>query len=219
MLPASILTGVVIVTILTMVGTAYLIHYDEQLFQLVKPLIAPLDHVFGTRPEEHRNVPEKYQPEVVIIGVNPTTAEAIETLHGKKRILVIDYNPRKIIGYKERDIPTICSDALNLDLYEEIDFAKTEAVVSVVHELSSNLFLIKAVHERNRKTAIILSAPTEDEGRKLYRAGATLVLMPDVMGRRMLTEILTANDPAVIRNIGKAYFHELHKNFVFIREI
>jgi Kef-type K+ transport system membrane component KefB len=222
-MPASVLTGVVIVTIFTMVLTAYLIKYDEQLYTLIKPIIAPLDYVFGTRPEEHRNVPEKYQPQLIIIGVNPMTAEVIEKMPHRKKILVIDYNPRKIISYKERGIPTICTDALNIEIYESIDFSKTETVVSVVHEMTSNLFILKTLHEiskkNEKKISIIMSASTEEWGKKLYRAGATLVLMPDVMGRRMLSEILSADDPATIRNIGRVYYEELHKNFVFIREI
>jgi Kef-type K+ transport system membrane component KefB len=221
-LPASMLTGVVLVTIVTMVMTAYLIRYDERIYQVFKPLIEPLDILFGSRPEEHRNVPEKYKPQVIIIGVNALTSEAVETLHGKKRILVIDYNPQKIITYKKRGVPTICADALSVDLYKDIDFTKAETVVSVVHELASNQFILKKVHEASKggtRISTIMSASTEDVGKKLYRSGATLVLMPDVMGRRMLSEIVAAGDPATIRNIGKVYYEELHKNFVFIREI
>jgi Kef-type K+ transport system membrane component KefB len=217
-----VLTGVVIVTIFTMTLTAYVIKYDEEIYQLAKPFIAPLDHLFGTVAEEHRNVPERYQPEVVIIGVNPTTAEAIETLSGKKRVLVIDYNPVKIVSYRERGIPTICTDAMNMDLYEEIDWSKARVVVSVVHEPARNLFVIKKLREvqpDQKRLAVVVTAPTDDWGRKFYRAGATLVLIPDVMGRRMLSELLSSDDLTNIRNIGRVYYEELHKNFVFIREL
>jgi Kef-type K+ transport system membrane component KefB len=222
-LSANMLTGVVICTIATMVLTAYLIKYDEELYQVFKPVIAPLDAIFGTRSDEHRNVPERFQPEVVIMGVNSMTAEAVELLHNKKKILVVDYNPAKILSYKERGIATICSDATNLDIYEGIDFSKTTTVVSVLHQHNSNLFLLKMIREINHthKTRIttIMSASHEDWGKKLYRAGATLVLIPDVMGRRMLSEVLSSDDPATIRNVGRVYFEELHKNFVYIREI
>jgi hypothetical protein len=222
-LSPNMLTGVVIATIFTMVLTAYLIRYDEELYQLAKPIIAPLDLLFGTRADEHRNVPEKYQPQVIIMGVNSTTAEAIESLHAKKKILVIDYNPAKILSYKERGIPTICSDATNLDMYEGVDLSKTETIVSVVHQHNSNIFILKMVHELNKehKTKIntVMTAATEEWGKRLYRAGATLVLIPDVMGRRMLSEVLSAGDPTTIRNVGRVYFEELHKNFVYIREI
>jgi Kef-type K+ transport system membrane component KefB len=223
LLSPGMLTSVVICTISTMILTAYLIKYDEELYQLVKDFIAPLDTVFGTRADEHRNVPEKYQPQIIIMGVNSMTAEAIETLHSKKKILVIDYNPAKILSYKERGIPTICSDATNLDVYEGIDFRSVQMVVSVVHQHNSNLFLLKMIRELAKshkiKISTIMTAATEDWGKKLYRAGATLVLIPDVMGRRMLSEVLASEDPVTIRNIGKVYFDELHKKFVYIREI
>ena len=218
-MPASVLTGIVIVTIFTMVLTAYLIKYDEELYQLIKPFIAPLDIVFGTRPEEHRNVPHKFKPDIVIFGINATTAEAIETLQKDKKILVIDYNPKKIVIYKEKNIPTICGDALNIDLYEEIDFSQTQAVISVVHEPNNSLFVIKKIREISKQINIIVIATTEDWGKRMYRAGATLVLIPDVMGRRMLAEILSTNNPTTIKNIGRVYYEELHKNFVFTKEI
>ena len=220
---SPVITGVVIITIVTMTLTAYVIKYDEELYGFAKPFIAPFDDIFGTRPEEHRNMPDKYQPEVIIMGVNSMTAEAIEMLHKRKRILVIDYNPAKILSYRERGIPTICSDAVNPDLYDEIDFRKVQSMVSVVHQHNSNALVIKKMHEINKQQGtrinIIVSASTEDWGKKLYRAGATLVLIPDVIGRRMLTEILSTDDPATVRNIGRVYHEELHKNFVYIREI
>ncbi|HIH24262.1 TPA: hypothetical protein HA251_04480 [Candidatus Woesearchaeota archaeon] len=217
-----VLTGVIITTIITMTLTAYVIKYDEELYMFAKPFIAPLDHIFGTREEEHRNVPDKYRPEIVIIGVNPMTAETIETLAGKRKILVIDYNPSKIVTYKERGIPVICTDAAHAELYDEIDWTNVKTLVSVVHEPLRNQYIIKRARDIEhdpKKLAVIVTAPTEEWGRKHYRAGATLVLIPDVMGRRMLSELVALDDPASIRNVGRVYYEELHKNFVFIREL
>jgi Kef-type K+ transport system membrane component KefB len=217
------LTALVIVTIITMVLASYIIEYDERIYRFMRPLIAPLDLLFGTRPEEHTNMPEKYQPELIIIGVNTTTAEAIDTAHAKKRMLIVDYNPRKLIQYKEKGIPTVCTDAIHSDFFESIDLTKTEIIVSAVHELSSNLHLLKITHEagkkHKRKLDVIVSTSSEDNARKLYRAGATVVLIPEIMGRKLLSETVVADDPAVIRNIGKVYYEEMHKNFVFMREI
>jgi len=223
-LGASFLTVVVILTILTMVLTAYIIKYDENLYQVFKHFLGPLDKLFSSRAEQTRNIPESYKPQIIILGVNSTTAETIEVLHTTKRILVIDYNPTKIISYRERGIPTICNDATDPDLFEAIDFSSVESVVSVVHQHTSNLVIIKKIQqismEQKRKIQIIMSATTEEWGKKLYRSGATLVLMPDVISRKLLTEVLAAEDKgATIRAIGKLYFDELHKNFVYIREI
>jgi Trk K+ transport system NAD-binding subunit len=92
-------------------------------------------------------------------------------------------------------------------------------VVSVLHNSESNIFLIRKVRELNKTAPIIVTASSEDAGKKLYRSGATLVLVPDAVSRRLLSEILEANDPITIRNFGRVYHEELHKNFVYIREI
>ena len=124
--------------------------------------------------------------------------------------------------YKERGIPVICTDAAHAELYDEIDWTNVKTLVSVVHEPLRNQYIIKRARDIEhdpKKLAVIVTAPTEEWGRKHYRAGATLVLIPDVMGRRMLSELVALDDPASIRNVGRVYYEELHKNFVFIREL
>jgi hypothetical protein len=211
------MTGAVIATLLSMMLTAYLIKYDEQLYALSKPVLAPVERLFGLRGSEHHHAHEQHKPTTIIVGVNPMSAAVVELL-AEKNVLVIDQNPKKLASYHDRGIKTLCSDIYNVDLYEElIDFSALKTVVSTIGDTSANVFLIRKMHHANKNALIIATAQIEDEGRRLYRAGASLVLVPDVTGKRLLAELLETGS-ANIHSIGKIYQEELGKHFVYLRE-
>jgi Kef-type K+ transport system membrane component KefB len=214
------ITGAVIATLISMMLTAYFIRYDEQLYQFFKPMLAPVEQVFGLRPDEHHHAHEKYKPQVIILGVNAISVEAIEALHGKKNILVIEKDPARVIIFKERGVHTICTDAYNQDLYDElVDFSGVETVVSVIEDLATNIYFARKTRELNKSVSIIAVAHTEDQGKKLYRAGVTLALVPDIARRRLLSELLDAPDAKAVHEAGKTYYAELQKHFVYRREL
>jgi FlaA1/EpsC-like NDP-sugar epimerase len=215
-LSADFMTGAVVATLLSMMLTAYVIKFDEQLYTFFKPLLAPFEHLFGLRGKDHHHAHEAAKPEVVIIGVNSMSAETVELLAHNKSLLVIEKNPKKLHSYQERGIHTICSDVFNTDLYDElIDFTSVKSVASVMGDFSANAFLIRKLRSVNKKAALIVTARTEDQGRKLYKQGATLVLVPDVTGRRILADALSGD--AHIHDVGQAYEQELNKSFVYFR--
>jgi hypothetical protein len=217
-LPTDYITGAVIATLLSMTLTAYFIRYDEQLYSFFKPMLLPIEKIFGLRAEEHHHAHEKHKPKIVIVGVNAMSVEAIELLHNKTTLLLIEKDPAKTIVFKERGIHTICTDAYNQDLYDElVEFSGVETVLSVIDDVNTNIYFIRKVRELNVNTSIIATAHTEEQGKRLYKLGATWVLVPDVTSRRMLNELL--HDPKAVHEMGKVYYQELQKHFVYRREL
>ncbi len=215
-LSSAMLTATVIVTVITMTLAVYAIKYDEALYRLVRPLIIPSDLVFGTRPEEIRNVPAKYAPETVLVGLDPTVEDLLDTWHPKRKLLVVDPNPATAIRLRQMGIPTVCADVANMDLYESVDFSKVQLVISVLRESEefllgthSNLYLIRKVREVSPGAVIIMHSSTESFGLRLYAAGATVVLTPTLANRRVLAALVTNVSYARLRTIGDAYREEL----------
>ena len=215
-LSSALLTATVIVTVITMTLAVYAIKYDEVLYRIVRPLIIPSDFVFGTRPEEVRNVPHKYAPETVLVGLDPTVEDLLDTWHPKRKLLVIDPNPATAIRLREMGVPTVCADVANVDLYESVDFSKVQLVISVLRESEefllgthSNLYLIRKVRDAAPGAVIIVHSSTESFGLRLYAAGATVVLTPTLANRRVLAALVTNVSYARLRTIGDAYRAEL----------
>lgn len=218
-LPQEYLTGAVIATLISMMATAYIIRYDEQLYHLTRPLIDPIERIFGLRPDEVHHAHEMYAPEVLVVGINALSVEAIETARGKKKTVVIEKDPAKIASLHERGVTVLCVDAYNQDLFEELlDISKADMVVSAVSDLNLNLYFVKKVREHNKKASIIVMANEAGAGRKLYSAGATVVLIPEAIGRRLLHEIMISNENEFDK-LRALYSKELHKNFVYKREL
>ena len=218
-LSLGFLTGAVLVTILTMILSASIIKHDRKVYELVRGMLAPIDKLFGTHPEDFRNVPDLYKPEVVIFGITPVTAEIIELVQKERKLLVVDFNPMQAIKYENRGIPIICSDAIDIDLYETIDFSGVDVVISVIHDTtdsihgpSSNTYLIKKIREVSEKAVIVVTAQSEGQGERFYQAGATIVLTPNILGKRILKELMEERDPAKLRGMGLIYYEELHND-------
>ncbi|MBR9700887.1 hypothetical protein GOV11_03415 [Candidatus Woesearchaeota archaeon] len=223
-LPLGFLSACVIALIATMVVSAYLIEYDRHLYSFFKPLLDPLERLFGTDPEEFKKVPDKYAPEVVVFGITPVSAEIIDALRDKKRILVVDFNPFRAGVYEKEGIPTICSDAIDTDLYESINFSSAEIVISVIHDTpdtlhgpSSNTYLIRQIRQVNKHAVLIVTASAEDEAERFYKAGATIVLTPTIMGKRLLKELISERDLSKLRGLGLVFYQELHDDVPFER--
>jgi Trk K+ transport system NAD-binding subunit len=175
-----------------------------------------VESIFGLRAEEQHHSHAKHKPKIIVLGMNSMSAEAIETIHGKKSLLLIEKDPRKVLVHKERGVQVLCTDAFNQDIYDElVDFSDVETAISVADDASANMYFVRKIRELKKDANIIVIAPTEDVGKKLYKAGATLVLQPDVIGRRLLSDLLL--QPEKVRAVGREYYAELGKSFVYQR--
>ncbi|MDD9954283.1 MAG: cation:proton antiporter [Candidatus Woesearchaeota archaeon] len=211
-LPLTFLTGAVVATILTMVLSTYLIEYEQRIYDFCSPYLHKLTRDKNPDREEIQNVPKKYEPEIVFFGVTPMTSTLIENT--KRNVLVVDYNPERIVAYEKKGIRAICSDAIDPELYAEINFTKVAVVVSVIHDEqttfhgpSSNRFLIKKIREINRRAMIVVTAKDSVEADRFYSAGATVVLTPHTMGQNALQELLTVQNNKHLASLLAFYRH------------
>lgn len=196
-LPAEILSGTVLATIFTMMVSAYLIKYAEIFYRLFRPLIMPSNYVFNMGASEIRNVPDHYASDIVVFGVTPLTEGFITDIAGKRKLLVVEENPSVAIELKNKDIPTFCSDFVNIDLYNSMDFSKASIVVVAVDDVAEELhgpntllFILKKFREVNAKAALIFVAQSPRVEKMLYENGATIVLTPNLVGRQFLAGLL-----------------------------
>ena len=224
-LPESVLTATVIATVLTMTLTAYVMKYDGKLYELARPFLQPFAF-FGKRKEPLRSLPKAFAPTTIVIGVNRRTAALIESfLKQKRRVLLVDHREEPLAGFKERGVPVFCADPSSDELYEHVDCSKVELVVSVLaaDEIlplgpDANEHLIKRVRERSPNALFVFSATHDENARSLYEAGATLVLVPDVLERKALEKALGEQGLEHVRELGKLYERELKRKFHYLKE-
>ena len=94
----------------------------------------------------------------------------------------MDYNPEIISELSEENTDYKYGDVDEDEFLNGLDFSKTKMVVSTIPDFETNMLLIKKVREENKDTIIIVTSHNLDEAKRLYKIGATYVILPHFLG-------------------------------------
>ncbi len=122
--------------------------------------------------------------------------------------VVIEDQTDKIARLKENDIPVINGDATDTRVLEEAGIARAYGLVSALGSDADNIFVTLTAKELNPNIQIATRAHSEDSVPKLHKAGAEVVVLPEIIGGLELgKEILqldkTHTDKLISRAIRK----------------
>ncbi len=120
---------------------------------------------------------------VVVCGygaLGKTVCEALEN-EGVDYV-VIDSDPRIASKLKEIDVPCIEGNALEAKVLKEAGTEKARLVVAALGTDADNVFLTLTAKELNTNATIATRAYTEGAVAKLHRAGADIIVMPEIIG-------------------------------------
>ncbi len=204
----SLFSMLIALTIMTMVLTAYIIKYDDNLYN---QLFSKLLRRFGKdSAKESHNVRKEMKNHIVIFGLHKMSEKIIEGLKKSgKSFVVVDHNPEKTRKLASRNISCICSDMTNPEVYERLNMGKAKTVISTVQNLAANKALIRKVKRENRKVTVMVASSNEEEAISLYYAGADFVIIPLILGGQKVIDYLTFLKPKEISKWGKKYYNEL----------
>lgn len=175
-----------IVALITIFVSSYGITYNEQLYKLVRPLLA----IFGLdRFQQKEKIEEEY--DVWVIGYHRIGWKVCETLtKEKKKFAVIDYNPKAISKLKHRGIPAFFGDVADVEFLESLPLEKAKMIILTIPEADDQLTFIKNVRLRSDKPHIIANLYHNNHLDELYQAGANYVMMPHLLGGQWISEVL-----------------------------
>lgn len=162
---------ITLVAIITIAASAYLTHYDEELFARFERINIRLFEKEAVY-KEKRSRPS-YQ--LVLFGYHHGGHEFIRTFQEMhKRFLVIDYDPEVIELLEHQKIDYLYGDATDVELLHEAGIDKSKLIVSTINDHRTNLFLIELVEKMNPDAAIICHADNIREATALYEAGPAM---------------------------------------------
>jgi hypothetical protein len=131
------------------------------------------------------------QPEIILFGAHRLGWGLISNLRQiSQNILVIDNDPSVINKLQDKKIPCIFGDAGEADLIETLDLRSLRMIVSTIPELDTNLFLLQFLKRRRKADVRIFLANHKYEAKQLYAQGATYVILPHYLGKKVVGEIL-----------------------------
>ncbi|PIT85623.1 hypothetical protein COU36_02185 [Candidatus Micrarchaeota archaeon CG10_big_fil_rev_8_21_14_0_10_59_7] len=112
--------------------------------------------------------------------------------------VVIDVDKRVCDSLTEQGVPCIEGDALDVSILHKAGVRNAKRIVAALNSDSANVFLTLTVRDLAPSAEIATRAYTEDAVSKLHRAGADVIVMPDVIGgMEMAREILNLKESFV----------------------
>ena len=120
---------------------------------------------------------------IIVCGygaLGKTVAEALEN-EGADYV-IIDMDPRILSKLKEMDIPAVEGNALETKVLKEAGADRARLIVTALGTDADNVFLTLTAKEINPDATIATRAFTENAVAKLHRAGADIIVMPEIIG-------------------------------------
>ncbi|MCD4759622.1 cation:proton antiporter [archaeon] len=201
---------VILITIVTMILTSYLIEFQYPIYLFFSPVLSFIEKLAPKRKRESLEyTPKSHKIDVILIGKHRMGSIFFEALSKlKKKVMIIDHNPDVIRKLLEGKIPCIYGNMSNREVLDKIKTRNLKTIISTVPSLQDNLYLIKYIKDKNKKTNVILTANHIHEARLLYNKGADYVILPHILsGEKVATMIRKS-----LKN--KKYFQNTKKDHI-----
>ena len=178
-----------VVTILTITGSTYFFSYDKSIYKAISPLLRIFERK-GDKRDRIKHITGKHH-DIILFGANRMGFDIIETLKRlKKKFLVVDFNPETVAKLSKEGIDVEFGDLDDIEFLSEFDFRNNKMVISTVPDVDANLMLLKFVRNVNKKAIVIVVGTMVEDSLKLYKNGATYVVVPRSLGGRHVASLL-----------------------------
>ena len=186
----DILSLVTFVGLITIAGSSYFISYNYKLYDYFSKYLNIFEKK-GKKIDENRKVQTNKTYDAIIFGCQNLGSDLVDCLKKmNKTFLVVDYNPNVINQLVKHGIECRYGDAGDVELLDELNLNKTKMVISTTHDLETDLTLISKARHSNKNQIIICAAHTSEEATQLYKAGATYVVLPKIVGGQHMCSII-----------------------------
>jgi len=126
---------------------------------------------------------ESLEGHVVVCGYGKIGEKVCEVLdESKKEYVVVDNNPTIAKLLREMKINVVEGDATHSRILKMARVEKAKGLVTTFGSDTNNVFVILTARELNPDLLIASRAVSEEVVNKMHRAGAEIVVLPEVVG-------------------------------------
>lgn len=135
--------------------------------------------------------PAELEDHVAVIGAHRVGGEVVRFLKRERHpIVVLDFNPHLVEVLLAEEIPVIYGDMSDPEVLDILNLDRAKMIISTTPDVEANKTLLEDLKIRKINTPVIVRAETVKEAQSLYKRGADLVLIPEVMAGDMLLNTL-----------------------------
>lgn len=196
-IPDSVITIIVLVSIVTFISSTYTIMNTNKLYKKLGSWLSLIELRKEGNQHEVSSVDEitAFDKHVVLIGGQQMGKSIMHALkQSKEQVLVVDFDPDIIKKLKSEKTPAIFGDIADPEIQERVGFDRAKMVISTVPDLEDNLLLIQGLLHLNKRAKIVVIAIEAEDAKQLYKAGADYVVLPHLAGGHHLAKILLTHD-------------------------
>jgi Kef-type K+ transport system membrane component KefB len=201
---------VVVVGVVTMIGSTYLISGADKIYLLLKNFLSIFERS-NTR-EDALLTERQFSDHIVLVGCDRTGSALISFFERKKiPFLVVDFNPKIYHRLSADGRPVLFGDINDPEILGLCKLDRARFVISTVSSISENLTVLEYIKGLRRKPVSVFRAVSKADAVKLYHAGATYVLVPEIIAGEYLRHIFLAHGMGEERfkKMGKSHFNRL----------
>ena len=186
---AEIFSLTVLLVAVSIVTTTYTLKVEGKIYAALSWFY---DLISKLLPENRK--PKKDRPvkkDVVMFGchrMGMIFLQAFKKL--KKRVLVIDNNPKTINALERTKVNCIYGNLSNEQILKRAGLSNTDLIVSTVRVVEDNLMMINFVKEHKYEAKIIVVAEHIHQALDLYDAGADYVIVPHIVSGEKMSVLI-----------------------------
>jgi len=185
----EILSMITAIGLITIFGSTYMITYSNKLYSHISKYLGVFERS-GKKVDEHI-YHKGEQHDIILFGYDRIGFSLLQSVKNlKKKFLIIDYNPEVITDLAKKGYECRYGDANDTELLTELNFPKAEMIISTIPDIETNLLLIEKIRNVNKKAIIITVSHKIEEALKLYKSGATCVIMPHFLGGQYASTLI-----------------------------
>lgn len=200
-----------VITLMTLVGgitmtvSAYMIRYNNQLYNVFKPVLSVFE---PKKLNEMEIVLDDFAPKFVLFGAHRMGKRILShSGFDSKDFLVVDLDPSTVRDLRAAGYTAVFGDISDHKMYEDYKMEKAEVVISTVPDTNENIKLISFVKTLENKPTIIVAANNDSQAERYYQAGADIVIYPYLLAGDLIRSILFAE-------ITAEHLSLLHQNYL-----
>lgn len=187
---STALTVIALTGVVSMIISSVIIAHAGKLY---KKLSKPIG--FFERKNYHHFLEvgktEELKGHIVIIGSHRVGGEVVKLLK-KEGIpqIVLDFNPHVVQSLLQIHIPVVYGDMGDPDVLNALDLQDARMVISTSPNFDDNRLLLEELKTRKINIPVILRADTVQQAEELYKRGADLTIIPEILAGEYLLQRL-----------------------------
>ena len=175
---ANFVSALIFVTLFSIAASTYMVGFSDKLYTKLEPYLNLFE-----RKETHSEPTLRERNDLILFGYQKGGHEFLKVFKRlRMKYVVIDYDPEIIDILDHKGENYLYGDANDIELLEEAGVDKAKLIVSSITDFDTSLVLLDFVKKKNPDSVLILEAESPKQAARLYKHGASYVILPHHLG-------------------------------------